>query len=79
MRDKHIIWREVDQIRRGKRHGIELWYKFNKGHVKQPAGNNFETGKILVAFINGFGWHHGTDEPVIVETIHPASVEFVSR
>lgn len=79
MRDKHIIWREVDQIERAKGHGVELWYEVQKGHGRKEAGKDFETGKILVAFINEYRWYHGSDEPVIVETLRPDSAEFVRR
>ncbi len=79
MRDRRIIWREVDQIEPAKGHGVELWYEVKKDHGELEAGKGFAVGKILVVFIEGHGWCHRSNKPVVVVTIRPASSEFAGR
>lgn len=74
MNDRHIIWREVDHLKPFQGHGFELWYEFDK-----VPKEDFQSGKIIVAFVHEYGWFHGSKKPILIETLRPVSLDFTRR
>ncbi len=56
-----IHWIEVEILESGQGHGVEFVYTDKKG------------SRHLAAFLEGYGWYHGTEDTATIYILSPAS------
>jgi hypothetical protein len=74
-----IIWDIVDEIPENLGHGIEIYYFAEE--VSDKEFKNFcpPDTRLLIAFVDGFGWYHGQSDEASIKVLSPQSAEFTSR